>query len=1049
MASLSRVEELVDTFDAKEPDADESSPERVRAFEYRNQLIVASRFVLSRLGTAPIAIVLGSGLGGFRAMLDDIEEVPYSEIPYLPIPTVKGHSGKIIMGSVTSTDGKTKKRIMCFSGRLHTYEGLPMFQVTFCARLASLCGVHTLILTNAAGGCIPNQQAGSVVVTTDFIRDLNYTVLAHSANDAMFGPRHSRSDELLDRGLTELLIATAKETSFPNYSGVYWMCLGPCYETKEMVQFCIRCGAAAVGMSTVPSVLAAKNMGLRVAAMSLCTNVAAGLEDEELSHSVVVQNAKNAEKGFGEFVKTALLRMDDPADYVPPDAADGGLQRLRLNLTRLAMEADPRSADELLFPRKYLVSYHQQYTDIVSLRRLLSKVLDLSPSGHSAKGRPVAIWLLHDPFAFDAATLRCPLSVPLKALSGFSAISSTASADSGVLHFGSGGDDGRHLIVVVSGLTLSGMSFDECNAVINVLYGVLGHKNLYFLSLFHALPTATMYAAADCDRKPDGGDDQKQDDAVRRGEYAVIADTVDFKGGFPRFPRPLFPPKETNCGDVAVRMKYAVFGGDILDGFRQCLRALSGGDAESHAPPIIASYALYPGPSWPTPSELAMAEMARCPLSGISNQSMTPMARQLGHDGYSVAYIPTAQEFEAMTSSKGRCLARSLRKDVTSAVHAVSSAMVRFFESSKLLYSPAAMNRATPSVFAASAVSAQRLRRELMGNMAPRKTPQFQRIHSVDAEWAAIGEAAEWLRSVWDFEAQPVRNALLSSFGHVFDGKASGGGDSVAVSLDLAKMPRWNEHFCGGSGYSHCHWADDNPFEWTLRIVRRQSAKGRRPSFHFVVGPHFFSNGRMHSARRAYLAAFYKYCPMLWNMGFLLRVLRRVGAQNVAFLTHLMANDRPSAAKGAANQNQVVAVRNYIDCAKWSVLTGPNDERLGPRFTPITEPIELREHFLRVAASQRFRAQIESVVAVHIPATATTSPTSSAFYGRMGFGARCLGLVPEIQVAQHLALRKVAIGVLDYSARREMANVESFAQIIAMIEVLFDELDDAATSDTK
>ena len=102
--------------------SDDTKPESVRAFEYRNQLIVASRIVLSRLGTAPIAIVLGSGLGGFSAMLDDIQELPYSEIPYLPCPTVKGHSGKIIMGYVTSKDGKTRKRIMCFSGRLHTYE---------------------------------------------------------------------------------------------------------------------------------------------------------------------------------------------------------------------------------------------------------------------------------------------------------------------------------------------------------------------------------------------------------------------------------------------------------------------------------------------------------------------------------------------------------------------------------------------------------------------------------------------------------------------------------------------------------------------------------------------------------------------------------------------------------------------------------------------------------------------------------------------------------------------------------------------------------------
>ena len=93
----------------------------VQAFDYRNQLIVASQFVLSRLGTAPIGIVLGSGLGGFGEKLQDVQELPYSQIPFLPQPTVKGHSGKIIMGYLKSADGN-KKRIMCFSGRLHSYE---------------------------------------------------------------------------------------------------------------------------------------------------------------------------------------------------------------------------------------------------------------------------------------------------------------------------------------------------------------------------------------------------------------------------------------------------------------------------------------------------------------------------------------------------------------------------------------------------------------------------------------------------------------------------------------------------------------------------------------------------------------------------------------------------------------------------------------------------------------------------------------------------------------------------------------------------------------
>ena len=96
----------------------------IKAYEYRNQLIVASEFVLSKLGSAGVAIVLGSGLGGFSAKLSNTIELSYKDIPFLPTPSVKGHSGKIIMGDLISEDKKTTRRIMCFAGRLHAYEGI-------------------------------------------------------------------------------------------------------------------------------------------------------------------------------------------------------------------------------------------------------------------------------------------------------------------------------------------------------------------------------------------------------------------------------------------------------------------------------------------------------------------------------------------------------------------------------------------------------------------------------------------------------------------------------------------------------------------------------------------------------------------------------------------------------------------------------------------------------------------------------------------------------------------------------------------------------------
>lgn len=446
-----------------------------------------------------------------------------------------------------------------------------MYQVTFCARLAYLCGVHTLILTNAAGGCIPNQKAGSVVIMTDYIRDVNYNVLNHSANDQMFGVRHMKCDKLLDKNITNLLLTTAKECEFPYYCGTYWWCMGPCYETASQIRFSIKTGAQCVGMSTVPSILAAKNIGLRVAAMSLCTNVAAGLADEELNHDIVVENAKAAAVGFTSFVEQSLLKIDDPSSYNSYQfESNNNLHDLKLNLSNLSMDIDTTSFDEYIYPRKYLGTYDALYKDIAYLRKFLSNVLDLkvttnpdmagipqsrslsaTPKSndtsqkktsssssqslqskhkefqapidfapqkhlrphthkyHTLKGKnvlnsnqfteniqnrngPIPIWILHDPFKFDTATLQCPIAVPLKTLWGFSSLTTSASARNAILNFGF--DQHYNLIVVIVGLSLGGFSFDECNYIINLLYGILGHKNLYFTNMFYAFPSKTMYS---------------------------------------------------------------------------------------------------------------------------------------------------------------------------------------------------------------------------------------------------------------------------------------------------------------------------------------------------------------------------------------------------------------------------------------------------------------------------------------------------------------------------------------------------------------------------
>merc|ERR1712154_724576 len=157
--------------------------------------------------------------------------------------------------------------------------------------------------------------------------------------------------------------------------------------------------------------------------------------------------------------------------------------------------------------------------------------------------------------------------------------------------------------------------------------------------------------------------------------------------------------------------------------------------------------------------------------------------------------------------------------------------------------------------------------------------------------------------------------------------------------------------------------------------------------------------------------------------------------------SHLIGNDCNHNQKvKTLPTNSVVVMNNYIECARWNILTGPNDDRLGPRFTPITDPIELENDFIQITKSKQFKKKIPSVITVHVPASATISPATSAFYGSMGYQTRVLGLVPCIQTAQHLGLQKVCIGITDYTIDEKLQNVDSFNEIVSMIEVMFNQL---------
>jgi purine-nucleoside phosphorylase len=245
----------------------------------------AADAVRTRLGgrTPTVAIVLGSGLGQFAERLTDAVRIPYSQIPHFPAPTVIGHSGELVVGSLQD------RTVLVQSGRFHMYEGHPASLTALPVRVFARLGVGTVLLTNAAGGIRRGFGSGTVMLIADQIN--------LSFRNALFGPalpgeiRFPDMSDPYDPGLRAIAREVARRRKIPLAEGVYVGLLGPSYETPAEIRMLERLGADAVGMSTVLEVIAARAAGLRCLGFSAITNPAAGVTLAKLNHLEVMDVA--------------------------------------------------------------------------------------------------------------------------------------------------------------------------------------------------------------------------------------------------------------------------------------------------------------------------------------------------------------------------------------------------------------------------------------------------------------------------------------------------------------------------------------------------------------------------------------------------------------------------------------------------------------------------------------------------------------------------------------------------------------------------------------
>ena len=251
-----------------------------------------------------VAVVLGSGLGGFADELSDAVELPYGGIPGWPVSTAIGHEGTLVAGTL---DGVP---LWVLRGRAHLYEGHPAEKVVFGVRVLGRLGVRTLVLTNAAGGIDPAFGQGTLVLISDHVNLQGASPLV-GPNDDTLGPRFPDMTDAYDPELRRRARAAADRLGIELHEGVYAAWLGPAFETPAEIRFIRAIGAQLVGMSTVPEVLAARHLGLRCLAFSCVTNMAAGLGAGAIDHEEVLAVGERVRGTF-----TALLRE------LLPDLAD-------------------------------------------------------------------------------------------------------------------------------------------------------------------------------------------------------------------------------------------------------------------------------------------------------------------------------------------------------------------------------------------------------------------------------------------------------------------------------------------------------------------------------------------------------------------------------------------------------------------------------------------------------------------------------------------------------------------------------------------------------
>jgi len=250
-----------------------------------------------------IALILGTGLGGLAEDIEEKEIIPYKDIPNFPISTVQSHSGNLVLGKLGN------KEVVAMQGRFHYYEGYSLQEITFPVRVMKKLGADTIIISNAAGGMNRFFKRGDLMLITDHINLFGNNPLI-GPNDEELGPRFPDMSEAYNRQLIELALRVAAEEKIKLHQGIYVGLTGPTLETPAEYRFLIKIGADAVGMSTVPEVIVANHMGMKVLGISCITDLAVDGVIVKTSVEEILEAASKTEPIMTKLVKKVIEKID-------------------------------------------------------------------------------------------------------------------------------------------------------------------------------------------------------------------------------------------------------------------------------------------------------------------------------------------------------------------------------------------------------------------------------------------------------------------------------------------------------------------------------------------------------------------------------------------------------------------------------------------------------------------------------------------------------------------------------------------------------------------